>query len=164
LNSFIALTYNSIVIRMMLLAFLLTTVGCANTNTFAENVNGRAKGKTLHVMDAHQPQRPEFMLMNAGYLKIQSLSDKDVSIVNVSSPDYQSVSIHKSIQVDGMHQMESMGSLKIPAGETLTLEPGGMHLMLHMPIGQRKVGDFTRIVFALDDGSNVSFNMPVSAP
>jgi hypothetical protein len=36
--------------------------------------------------------------------------------------------------------------------------------MLHMPIGQRKVGDFTRIVFALDDGSNVSFNMPVSAP
>ncbi|MGK0250238.1 MAG: copper(I)-binding protein [Oleispira sp.] len=149
---------------MMLLAFLLTTVGCANTNTFAENVNGRAKEKTLQVMDAYQPQRPEFMSMNAGYLKIQSLSDQDVLIVNVSSPDYQSVSIHKSIQVDGMHHMESMGSLKIPAGETLSLEPGGMHLMLHMPIAQRKVGDFTRIVFVLDDGSNVSFNMPVSAP
>jgi copper(I)-binding protein len=149
---------------MMLLVVLLTIVGCANTNTFAEDVNGRAKGKTLHVMDAYQPQRPEFMSMNAGYLKIQSLSDKDVFIVNVSSPDYQSVSIHKSIQVDGMHQMESMSSLKIPAGEILSFEPGGMHLMLHMPLGQRKVGDFTRIVFALDDGSNVSFNMPVSAP
>jgi copper(I)-binding protein len=164
LNSFIAPTYISSVIQMMLLAVLLTTVGCANTNTFAEDVNGGSKGQTLQVVDAYQPQRPEFMSMNAGYLKIQSLSDQDVFIMNVSSPDYQSVSIHKSIQVDGMHQMESMGSLKITAGEALSLEPGGMHLMLHMPIGQRKVGDFTRIVFALDDGSNMSFNMPVSAP
>lgn len=164
MNSFIAPTYIFSVIRMMLLVVLLTTVGCANTNTFSEDVNWRAKEKTLQVMDAYQPQRPEFMSMNVGYLKIENLIDKDVFIVNVSSPDYQSVSMHKSIQVDGMHQMESMGSLKIPAGETLLLEPGGLHLMLHMPTGQRKVGDFTRIVFMLDDGSDVSFNMPVSAP
>jgi copper(I)-binding protein len=161
LNSVIAPTY---IFSVMLLAVLLTTVGCANTNTFAEDINGRAKGKTLQVIEAYQPQRPGFMSMNAGYLKIQSLSVQDVFIVKVSSPDYQSVSIHKSIQVDGMHQMESMASLKIPAGKKIFLEPGGMHLMLHMPIEQRKVGDLTRIVFALDDGSNVSFNMPVSTP
>jgi copper(I)-binding protein len=147
----------------MLLAVLLTIVGCANTNKLAENVNGFAKEKTLHVMDAYQPQRPGFMSMNAGYLKIQSLSDKDVYIVSVSSPDYQSVSIHNSIQVDGMHEMVSVGSLKIPATEAISLEPGGMHLMLHMPVEHRKAGDFTTIIFTLDDGSNVTFKLAVRA-
>jgi copper(I)-binding protein len=147
----------------MLSAVLLTIVGCANTNKLVENVNGFAKEKTLHVMDAYQPQRPGFMSMNAGYLKIQSLSDKDVFIVNVSSPDYHSVSIHKSIQVDGMHQMESIDALKVPAGKKISLEPGGMHLMLHMPVEHRKAGDFTTIIFTLDDGSNVTFKLAVRA-
>jgi copper(I)-binding protein len=162
-NRFLASTYASSLKLPMLLAFLLTIVGCANPNKLAEEDSGFTKDKILHVMDAYQPERPGFMSMNVGYLKIQSLSDQDVYIVGVSSPDYQSVSIHKSIQVDGMHKMESVASLKIPSGEKISLEPGGMHLMLHMPAGQRKVGDFTSIVFALDDGSNMTFKMPVSA-
>jgi copper(I)-binding protein len=115
-------------------------------------------------MDAFQPERPGFMSMNAGYLKIQSLSDKAVYVVDVSSPDYQSVSIHRSFKVDGMHKMESVDSLKIPAGEKISLEPGGMHLMLHMPTEIRKIGDFTTINFVLGDGSDVTFKMPVTSP
>ncbi len=164
MNRFIASTYISSSMLTMLLAVLLTIVGCANSNTLSEDGGGLAKGKILHVMDAYQPERPGFMSMNAGYLKIQSLSDEDVYIVGVSSPDYQSVSIHKSIQVDGMHEMESVGSLKIPSGKKIYLEPGGLHLMLHMPVGERKVGDFTTIDFVLGDGSNVTFKMAVRAP
>jgi copper(I)-binding protein len=163
LNRFITPTYISSLMLTMLLAVLLTMVGCANSNKLSEDGGGLAKGKILHVLDAYQPERPGFMSMNAGYLKIQSLSDKDVYIVSVSSPDYQSVSIHNSIQVDGMHEMVSVDSLKIPSGKKIVLEPGGLHLMLHMPAEHRKAGDFTTITFTLDDGSNMTFKLAVRA-
>ncbi|MFT6909284.1 MAG: copper(I)-binding protein [Oleiphilaceae bacterium] len=163
MNRFIRSIHISSLKLTMLLAVLLTIVGCANTNKLSEDGGGLAKEKILKVMDAYQPERPSFMSMNAGYLKIQSLSDKDIYIVSVSSPDYQSVSIHNSIQVDGMHEMESVSSLKIPATKEISLEPGGMHLMLHMPVEHRKAGDFTTIIFTLDDGSNVTFKLAVRA-
>ncbi|MFT6123636.1 MAG: copper(I)-binding protein [Oleiphilaceae bacterium] len=148
----------------MLLTVLLTIVGCANANKLADDGSGFTKGKTLHVMDAYQPERPGFMSMNAGYLKIESLSGEDVYIVDVSSPDYQSVSIHRSFQVDGVHKMEHVDSLKIGAGDALSLEPGGMHLMLHGPLKHKKAGDFTTINFALGDGENLMFKLAVTNP
>ena len=139
-------------------------VGCANTSTLTKDGGEFSKGKILHVMDAYQPERPGFMSMNAGYLKILNLSDKDVFIASVSSPDYQSVSIHESILVDDMHEMVSVDSLKVPVGEIVSLEPGGMHLMLHGPKEHQKAGDFTTIILELDDGRNVTFKLAVRAP
>jgi copper(I)-binding protein len=160
MNRFAASTY----ITHLMLMLLLTIVGCATTNKLDEVGGDLTKSKRLDVMGAYQPERPEFMSMNAGYLKINNLSDKVIYVVGVSSPDYQSVSIHESIQVDGMHKMESVDSIEIMAGETVLLEPGGMHLMLHMPVAARKVGDFTTIVFVLSDGSHMTFKMPVTSP
>jgi copper(I)-binding protein len=154
----------SIYIHTLMMTILVTLIGCSGTGILDEKAESLTSGKILHVMDAYQPERPGFMSMNAGYLKIESLSGEDVYIVGVSSPDYQSVSIHRSFQVDGVHKMEHVDSLKITAGDALSLEPGGMHLMLHGPLKHKKAGDFTTINFALGDGENLIFKLAVTNP
>lgn len=149
---------------LVMLLFAMSFAGSVNAEMRAEKTEGETSAEILQIKDAYQPERPGFMTMNAGYLKIENLTDKDVHLVGVSSPDYQSVSIHRSFEVDGMQNMESVSSLKVAGGEQLSLEPGGTHLMLEMPFAARKVGDFTTIVFALEGGEKLTFKMPVTTP
>ncbi len=149
-------------ISSLVMTFLVAFVGSLRAeDTLVEKVDSVTPGKIFHVTSAYQPQRPGFMSMHVGYLTLTSVTNEDVYIVGVSSPDYQAVSIHRSFQMDGAYQMESVGELKISAGERVSLEPGGMHLMLYEPLKQRKEGDVTTIVFTLCDGQSLSFEMPV---
>jgi copper(I)-binding protein len=142
----------------LLLATMLMTVIWLSSEVFAESPE--TKGM-LRVMDAYQPERPGSMSMSAGYLKIQNMSEQDVYIQDVSSPEYHAVSIHRSFRVDGAHKMESVSALKIPAGELITFEPGGLHLMMHGPLVARKAGDLTTIRFVTNEGRSLTFKMAV---
>lgn len=143
---------------IFILAALLIFAGSVRSVAFAEGESGDA---ILQVTNAMQPERPPSMLMSAGYLSVRNLSENDVFVVNVTSPEYQSVSVHRSFEVDGMHKMEEVCPLKIPAGQQLTFEPGGLHLMLHKPLVSRKAGDQTTIIFETDKEEMISFKLLV---
>lgn len=54
-------------------------------------------------------------------------------IVGVSSPQAQTVEIHESMSAGGMAGMQMVASVELPAGETVTFGPGGLHLMVISP-------------------------------
>lgn len=99
----------------------LSAVGCTSGSTSAPS---------LTVSDAwvRPPQgmdRPA-----AGYMVISGGSEADV-LVGVTSPAAAMVELHEtSTDASGMTGMHPVGRLEIPAGETVTLVPGGYHLML----------------------------------
>ena len=64
----------------------------------------------------------------AAYLTLQS-ADGD-TLTDISSPEAGMVMLHRSTEKNGMEGMEDMDSLKLPAGQAVTLAPGKMHLML----------------------------------
>lgn len=73
--------------------------------------------------------------MSAGYLSLRNNSDGAISITRVTSPEFEAVEIHTSFIEDGISKMRRSGELIIAPGNTVTLQRGGMHLMLMRPTG-----------------------------
>lgn len=69
----------------------------------------------------------------AAFLTIRNGTDAEVYLVGAESPVASRVEIHRSVVSDGVASMEEAPRVAIPAGETLTLAPKGMHLMLFKP-------------------------------
>jgi copper(I)-binding protein len=55
------------------------------------------------------------------------------TLTGVTSPAAGSVEMHRTSTMSGMTGMEPVSAIHIPAGGTVTLEPGGFHLMLMSP-------------------------------
>ncbi|MGI9394660.1 MAG: copper chaperone PCu(A)C, partial [Boseongicola sp.] len=71
----------------------------------------------------------------AAYLTIQSTEND--KLTKLSTPMAAKVMIHSTeTDTDGVSRMHHMMSLDLPAGQVVTLAPGGLHLML-MGIGSK---------------------------
>lgn len=67
--------------------------------------------------------------VTAGYLEITNSGKTDDALVSASSPVAGHMEIHTMKMDGGIMQMRKLEKLDIPAGKTVTLAPGGDHLM-----------------------------------
>jgi len=65
----------------------------------------------------------------AAYLTIESIGELD-RVTAVSTPAARSAEIHATVVAAGQSSMRPVGDLVLEPGEPVTLEPGGMHVML----------------------------------
>jgi copper(I)-binding protein len=86
------------------------------------------------------------------YLDIQNASDAMIQLVSVSSDIASKASIHESLLVDGMMKMQSVSSVTIQPGERVSLEPGGLHVMLMGLKEQLAVGNSHMLVLNFSTG------------
>ncbi len=75
------------------------------------------------------------MKMSAAYLSLANNSDEAIRISRVASAQYASIQLHETRIEDGVARMRAIPVLEIAAGESVTLERGGKHLMLMRPTG-----------------------------
>ena len=99
--------------------------------------------------------------MTAAYGVVRNGTDAPVTVVAFASPAFGDVSLHRTVQVDGMARMREVESLTLQPGETAELEPGGLHLMLMMPAASLSVGDVVSLVMTAADGREFRFEVPV---
>lgn len=99
----------------------------------------------------------------AAYLVLKNDGDQAQSLVAVSSPNFESVEIHKTVLRGDLAQMESAKELILPAGGTIELKPGGWHLMLIGPKKRFQLGDTIALRLQLKDGKTLLLNAPVRA-
>lgn len=99
--------------------------------------------------------------MTAAYLIIENDQNKDIALVQVTSPDYALVEVHETLNVDGVSRMRQIESPLIVSGEAWELAPGGAHLMMMRPTREIQAGDEVLIVLEFDDGQQMSVRMPV---
>jgi copper(I)-binding protein len=66
----------------------------------------------------------------AAYLTLHNGSTQPVVVVGVRSPAAGAAMIHESSLVNGTSSMRPHERLRIGAGETVRLAPGGLHIML----------------------------------
>jgi len=84
----------------------------------------------LQILDAVIREAPPTMKINAGYAKFSNTGSVDITITAVSSDAFSTVTIHLTSIVDGVATMHPQSELLVPAGASITLAPGGRHLML----------------------------------
>jgi len=107
---------------------------------------------------------PVAMPMTAGFGRIENRCPTPVTIVGASSTAFGDVSLHETRVVDGVSRMRGVSELIVPANGTMTLEPGGLHLMLMQPRAPLQAGSRIEIDFALEGGGTLRGELIVRAP
>ncbi|NKI34624.1 copper chaperone PCu(A)C [Wenzhouxiangella sp. XN79A] len=87
----------------------------------------------LRAEDPWIPAAPPTARMMAGYMAVVNDGDTAVEIVDARAAGFGRVEIHRSYREDGMMRMRRIEVLEVPAGGSVTLERGGLHIMLMAP-------------------------------
>ena len=82
----------------------------------------------LHVAHPFARATAATAMAGAGYVTILNSGAADDALIGVEA-DFPRVMLHDSKTVDGVASMLALDAVTIPAGETVTFAPGGMHVM-----------------------------------
>jgi hypothetical protein len=116
-----------------------TTSTVAATNTAAVN----PKKVVLEIADVWARASMPPNRNSVAYMTINNKTDKEYVMIGASSQDVaNNVELHKSfVDEKGVSRMSSIDKIVIPAKSTVTMDPGGIHIMLLDLKNNLKAGD-----------------------
>lgn len=101
--------------------------------------------------------------MSAGFGELRNDGDSELTVVSATSPATSSMQLHETVQNESgqmvMRQIE--GGFVIPAHGSITLEPGGSHLMFMDVTSPLRAGDETTLTLTFSDDSTAEITAPV---
>jgi hypothetical protein len=100
---------------------------------------------------------------SAGYMVITNHGDQSDKLLSVSAPFSEISELHQSLTEDGVTMMRRIRELEIPAGATISLEPGGYHLMFINLTGALEEGEPVPVTLIFEKAGEVEIMMPVKA-
>lgn len=106
---------------------------------------------------------PAMQPNSAAFMGLHNHSAHNHALVSASSPAAEVVELHTHTMVDGMMQMRRIDKIKLPAHDVITLQPGGLHVMLIGLKAPLNVGDMTEITLTYEDGSSKQVSVPVKS-
>ncbi len=114
-------------VRLRALAALLGVLAVLGTAVPAQ----AHEEKTGDITIVHPWSRPAAQGQNGViYLDIMNNGTADDRLVAVSTPLATKVELHQSTMEEGIHRMEAVESVVVPAGGSVALAPGSLHVML----------------------------------
>lgn len=117
----------------------------------------------LEIVGAWIRTAPPGAMMLAGYATLRNAGDAQLTVTGADSQAFADVSLHESVETDGVARMKALGSIEIAPGASVVLAPGGKHLMLMRPKGELKVGEGIKIHIATKTGEGTSTDFVVRA-
>jgi copper(I)-binding protein len=113
----------------------------------------------------HPWSRPAGVGMTgAGYLTVTNKGSKPDVLLAVEAPAAAWVEIHEGSVTDGVSRMKKVPGLTVPAGGTLTLAPGGNHLMMMKLKEPLAVGDKVPATLVFKRAGRVEVSFSVQQP
>ena len=100
--------------------------------------------------------------VGAAYLELKSVAD--LTLTKAESPVAGSVEVHKMSMKKGVMEMRMQDTLQLPAGQTVKLEPGGLHLMLFGLKKPLKIGENVLMTLHFKDKSGKESSMKINLP
>jgi len=102
--------------------------------------------------------------VGGGFMTITNTGSEDDTLVSVEAEVAKDVQLHEmAVENDVMKMRELDGGIPLPAGETVTLAPGGLHVMF-MGLGQPFLeGECVEVTLTFEKAGTVDFCMPVAA-
>jgi phosphatidylserine decarboxylase len=120
-----------------------------------------AASNHIFIRDAWIAEAPTVATNHAAYLILENLGQTTLDIISVTSPNYERVSVHRTMLVGDIARMEAIDSLTVPAGESITFTPGDFHLMLYNADRVLQAADNIPIKILFSDGSSIDFTAEV---
>lgn len=129
----------------------------------AASLPASAAGCLPQVHDGWIRMPPMNLPMMAGYARIENRCREPATIVSADSAAFADASLHETRVEGGISRMRATPALRIPAGGSAILEPGGSHLMLMQPRTPLQAGRKVTIEFLLQDGRRLRGEFEVRA-
>ncbi len=136
--------------------FAAIVAACSSVHAWAAGA-----ADALVVVEPYTRAVPPGQPNSAVFMQITNGADADHILVSAASPAAQAVELHTHRLEDGMMKMRRVEQIELPAGESVMLKPGGLHVML---IGLKQglvPGDEVEVTLTLDDGSQTTLVAPV---
>lgn len=111
---------------------------------------------TLAVQNAWIRQPPPGIHVGAAYFTLRNTGDHPVTVVDVQCADAHSAMIHETVVSQGQSRMLPHPRLTIAPGHSVTLRPGGLHVMLNGLTHPLKVGERVPLVLLLAGGGKLT--------
>ncbi|RUT34570.1 copper chaperone PCu(A)C [Arsenicitalea aurantiaca] len=119
----------------------------------------------LEISGAFTRATPPNAPVGGGYLVIANRGDADDRLIGGSTAIAGALEIHEmAVTNDVMTMRELPEGLVIPAGETVTLEPGGYHLMLMQLSAPIVEGVPVTVTLEFERAGTVEIDLAVAAP
>jgi copper(I)-binding protein len=129
---------------MKLNGWMIAAVACLTAQTtWAANIS---------VTDIWARSTVPGQQVSGAYMQIQS--DVDARLVGVSSPAIPRVEMHEMKMDGGMMKMREVKAIELPKGKTVSLQPGGYHVMLMDLKKPIAAGDLIPLTLVVESGGN----------
>lgn len=134
--------------RILLLCLLVCSSACSKND--------------IDITDGYVPVRSESQMHFAAYFKIKNNTDNDITLKNISSQHFTSVSIHETQMENGISKMRHLtDGITIKSRQTIELAPYNMHIMLMQPQESIWSRDSIKLNLTFADGSKLSTDIPM---
>ena len=117
--------------------------------------------QSLSVEEAQVRAVPPVSTTSAAFMVLHNRGEADLAVVDARSPAARVTELHNHVDVDGVMQMRRVEEIGVPAGGTVELAPGGLHLMLIDLVAPLREGEEVEITLVLDGDETLSLTAPV---
>lgn len=143
---------------------VLVAMMAAATLTAAQHGHdhGTPEGHGGHALATPDSDQSAMTGTGVVYMTITNEGDVDDELVGATTDRAQMVEVHEMVVEDEVGRMVPVdGPLEIPAGESVALEPGGLHVMLIGLTDDIRLGDTFDVTFTFAEAGEVT--IPVTA-
>ena len=113
------------------------------------------------VSDPYVRAMPPGQPTSLAFMGITNNSDQDIALLDAESTIAKKAELHTHTMKNGMLHMRKVDKVALPAGKTVMLETGGLHVMLVGLKQDLKPGDVVSITLVFADGSRKQLDVPV---
>lgn len=120
-----------------------------------------ARAADIAVDDPYVRAVPPGQPNSAAFMALKNNGGDGRSLVGAESPAADVVELHTHVNEGGVMKMRRIERIELPAGESVSLKPGGLHVMLiglKQPLAE---GDVVDVTLNYDDGSKELVKAPV---
>ena len=118
---------------------------------------------TMQIRDAWVRWLPG-NLPAGGYVTLINSSDRPISLITASSPDYALVSMHRTRTAAGISQMLPVDKITVDAHSTVEFGVQGYHLMLERPTRSLRPGDRVSVTLQFAGSPAVTATLVLREP
>ena len=144
--------------RHLFLAFVLVLAGIGMASAHSYKLGALEIGHPW--ARATPPTAPT----GGGYLSVKNTGTEPDRLLSVSSPAAQTVQVHEMKMEGNVMRMRELESpLEIKPGETVTLAPGGLHLMMTGLKAPLKQGERVPLTLVFEKAGKIDVELSVVA-
>ncbi len=127
----------------------------------------KAQGPNIEISDAWGRPSPKVATAGAFYMKIRNTGSEDDALIGGESPACGTVELHESFKTPegamGMRPVEG-GKIVIPAGETVELKMGGLHIMCIDKKVDFKPGTTVQLTLHFEKSGDIPVELEIRQP